>query len=60
MIVTETELKPYYIWNTCFNEEMLVQETESAGFRVCGVCGDVAGSRMSSESETLAVLLERL
>lgn len=35
LILTEQETIPYYIWDTYFTKEMLTDEAERAGFRVC-------------------------
>lgn len=58
-IITDDEITPYYIWDTNFTKETLIQEVESSGFHVCGIYGDVAGSPYQDESETIAILLEK-
>ena len=54
-----TEITPYYLWNTYFSKETLIQEAESIGFKMCGLFGDVAGRIYQPESDTIAVILEK-
>ena len=58
-IITKNDIIPYYIWDTCYSKESLVQEVESYGFKVCGIFGDVAGSIYQDESDTIAILLQK-
>ena len=58
-IATDSEITPYYIWDTYFDEEMITKEAKSAGFKVCGLFGDVAGKSLTENSDTMAVLLEK-
>lgn len=59
-VISEDEITPYYLWNTYFSIEDLVRETENAGFKACGVFSDVAGSIYYDESDTIAILLEKV
>ena len=38
-IVSDQEVRNYYIWNTYFSREGLTREAEAAGFQVCGLLG---------------------
>ena len=38
---------------------MLVREAGEAGFGVCGVLGDVAGSPCREDGPTIAILIEK-
>lgn len=58
-IISQDEITPYYLWNTYFTKETLVQEAENIGFKVCRIFSDVAGSIYQTESDTIAILLER-
>lgn len=58
-IISKDEITPYYLWNTYFTKEALTHEAEDSGFKACGVFGDVAGSIYHTESDTIAILLER-
>lgn len=58
-IISDNEIKTYYIWNTCFSKETLITEVKEAGFKVCDVFGDVAGSPYNKDSFTIAILLEK-
>lgn len=58
-VVSDEEIKTYYIWNTCFTREALIAESKEAGFQVCGVFGDVAGSPYDKDGCTIAILLEK-
>ena len=58
-IVSDQEVRNYYIWNTYFSREGLTREAEAAGFQVCGLFGDVAGAPYSGDGQTMAVLLEK-
>lgn len=48
----------YYLWNTHFTAGLLAREAEAAGFHVLAVYGDIKGTPCSSETDTLAILLE--
>ncbi len=58
-IISKDGITPYYLWDTYYSKEDLIQEISCAGFKVCGVFGDVAGSSFHEESETIAILLEK-
>ncbi|PJJ27241.1 class I SAM-dependent methyltransferase [Lacrimispora celerecrescens] len=58
-IVFDTGAISYYLWNTCFTKEMLMKEAADAGFKVCEVFGDVAGSTYRTDSITISILLEK-
>ena len=49
----------YYIWNTYFTKETLINEMKSEGFKICEVFSDVAGKPYCEDSLTIAVLLEK-
>ena len=57
IIVSNQDITTYYLWNTYFTKEALIKEAREAGFEICGIYGDVAGSQLNEESPTLAVLL---
>lgn len=59
VVITENEVRSYYIWNRCFSPDTIRQEAERAGFRVAGVYGDVAGTPYREDSPALAVVLEK-
>lgn len=59
VVVSERETAVYYLWNTYFTEETLAAEAAEAGFKLCGLYGDVAGSPCQKDAPTIAVLLER-
>ncbi len=58
-IITPEGMTPYYLWDTCFTPEMLAKEVEAAGFRVLDVYGDVAGTPISEDSDTIAMVMEK-
>ena len=58
-VIGERETKAYCLWNTYFTKEMLVREAGEAGFGVCGVLGDVAGSPCREDGPTIAILIEK-
>ena len=58
-MLTHSGTHRYNIWTHCFTPESLAAEAEEAGFRVLEVLGDVAGTPYTTDSTTLAVLLER-
>lgn len=58
-VVSENEISSYYLWNTYFSREILIQEAKYIGFKVCGIFGDVAGTTYQSTSDTIAILLEK-
>ncbi|MEG2532863.1 MAG: class I SAM-dependent methyltransferase [Gordonibacter sp.] len=58
-VVEEDAVNTHLLWNTCFTAVALAEEACRAGFRVCGIFGDVAGSPASDKGDTVALLLER-
>lgn len=58
-IISDNEINTYYIWNTCFSKEALIAEVEEAGFKVCDIFGDMAGSPYNKDSFTIAILVEK-
>lgn len=58
-VVTEKGVSTYYLWNTCFTKAELIQEAGNAGFKVCGIFGDVAGNDYHENNLTIAILLEK-
>lgn len=58
-VVSRNGITPYYLWNTYFSRETLTEEAETAGFKVRGIYGDVAGRDWQPESDTLAILMEK-
>ena len=59
IIVSDQGTDAYYLWNTYFTKEMLVKEVREAGFEICGIYSDVAGTPFCEESPTLAILLTK-
>lgn len=59
VIVTNNDYTPYYLWDTYFTREDLVEEVEKAGFRVCEIYSDVAGTPYDESSDTMVILLEK-
>lgn len=58
-VLTRSKASVYYLWTTYFTQESLLEEALAAGFQLCGVFSDVAGTDYSEESQTVAVLLEK-
>ena len=58
-VISDIEIATYYIWNTCFTRNTLVQEAKDNGFKVCGIFGNVAGEIYHENSPTIAILLEK-
>ncbi|MDB7816004.1 class I SAM-dependent methyltransferase [Intestinimonas butyriciproducens] len=58
-VISNNTVHNYYLWNTYFSRETLVKEATDAGFKVCGLYGDVAGETYSKDSPTIAILLEK-
>lgn len=58
-IISESETATYYLWNTCFTKETLINEAHEAGFKVCEVFGDVTGNTYHKDNLTIAILLEK-
>ena len=59
VVLSETGIQTYLLWNQCFTKEAIAQEAEAAGFRLLGVYGDVCGSAWAAESPTMAILMEK-
>lgn len=59
ILMTDDKITPYYLWNTCFTKESLIQEVEETGFKVIEVFGDVAGDEYHKDNTTMAILLEK-
>lgn len=60
VILDQTGITPYHLWNTCFTPEDIKKEAQESGFKVCGIYGDAAGQTYTADSLTLAVLLEKV
>lgn len=58
-IISDSETATYYLWSTYFTKELLIQEATDAGFKVCEVLGDVAGSPYQEDGLTISLLLEK-
>lgn len=59
IIMSDNKTTPYYLWNTCFTKESLIQEVMETGFKVIEVFGDAAGEAYHKEKTTMAILLEK-
>lgn len=59
VIITNDEIREYYIWNQYFSPESLIEEAKESGFKVLGLFGDVAGTPYEENSDTIALLLEK-
>ena len=59
IVISDADSAAYYLWNTCFTKDLLIQEALAAGFHVCGIFSDVAGGAYQEECPTIAVLLEK-
>jgi SAM-dependent methyltransferase len=59
VVMTQAEIKTYYIWNHCFTKQTLTDEASEAGFRTIQVYSDVAGQPYAEDSGTIAILLEK-
>jgi len=58
-IITEEEVRQFYLWDTYFTPETLVKEAEAAGFSLYRTFSDVAGNSYTADSPTLAVVLQK-
>ena len=58
-IILKEEITPYYLWNTYFSKETWIQEAENIGFKMFGLFSDVAGRIYQSESDSIAIILEK-
>lgn len=58
-IVSDTEITPYYVWNTCFTKDALIKEMQEAGFEFCEIFSDVTGRAYNEENETMAIIVEK-
>lgn len=59
IVMSSNHNSVYYLWNTCYTLELLQNEVESVGFKVCGIFGDVSGQPLKNDSPTIAILLEK-
>ncbi|MTK07998.1 MAG: class I SAM-dependent methyltransferase [Hungatella sp.] len=59
VIISKAETSSYYLWNTYYNKDSLVEEVEECGFKTYGIYGDVSGTPWNLESPTIAVILEK-
>lgn len=58
-VISGRKTAVYYLWNTYYTKDSLIKEVSDAGFKVCEVFGDAAGSPYREDSLTIAILLER-
>lgn len=59
VVMTENELKVYYMWNQAFSSEMLKNELSCANFSEFNFYGDVSGSLDFEKSKTLCVVANK-
>lgn len=59
LVAADGDFTAYYLWNTCFTRESLIEEAKEFGFKTCEIYGDVAGSQYSRKSPTIAALFEK-
>lgn len=58
-VITPEAMKPYYLWDTCYTQDRLMDEAQAAGFRPLGIYGNVAGAVYGEDSDVLAIVMER-
>jgi len=59
VVITNEDIKTYYLWTCYFSKESLIQEGREAGFKTFEIFGDVAGKPYTKESQTIAILFEK-
>ena len=59
VILTSQGNSVYYIWNTYYSAQSLIEEVSAMGFKVCNVFGDVSGCPYHKDSPTIAILFEK-
>lgn len=58
-VITNENVRTYYIWDTYFSKSTLGEEMVNTGFKICEYYSDVAGNAYSEQSPTLAILVEK-
>lgn len=58
-IISDSETATYYLWNSYFTKESLINEANESGFKIREVFGDVTGSSYHEGNSTIAILLEK-
>ena len=58
-VLTKNDITAYYLWNTYFTKDTLIQEIERCGFQISHIYGDVAGNQDGPNSDTIAILAEK-
>lgn len=56
IVMTETEEKVYYLWNTFFTKESLMKEINPSLFSVMNFYGDSAGNPWNDSNKTLCLV----
>lgn len=56
IVMTETEEKVYYLWNTFFTKESLMKEISPSLFPAMNFYGDVTGTPLSDSGKTLCLV----
>lgn len=59
IVVTNSGINEYLLWDTAYTVQRLTDEVSPFGFKVNGVFDDVCGSPYTGEAETLCFVLER-
>lgn len=57
VIITESEMAEYLVWDTAYNCQRLEEEVFPSGLRVKAVYDDVCGNPYTGKSETLCMML---
>lgn len=59
VVITEREVKNYYLWNHYFTKETLIKEGQQIGFKRFEVFSDVSGKSYKEDNETIAIIMEK-
>ena len=59
IVVTEDNINCYNIWEHTFTKNELIQDLSIAGFRIQGICNDIAGNSGSPDGTQMCIVAER-
>lgn len=59
LLITDSGMRTYHIWNQYFTASDISKETGQAGFTILKLCSDVVGTDLSPTSDTIAVLARK-
>lgn len=59
VVITEEDIKGYYLWDHVFTPQELRDAAQAAGFSACELYGDIAGTPYRSDNAKIAIRVKK-